>query len=309
MAGSVLESPEAGETGMISFFVVEVYQIIEYNEAIEKSFGKGVSIMQLEFGMPTLIEKRTLEENVALCRELGLCFIELNMNLPQYQAEQLEHTEYFAKLAQENGIYYTIHLDENLNIADFNHAVAEAYVQTVVRAIGAAKRLHVPVLNMHMNHGVHFTLPDGNIQLYDRYYEEYMQSWKQFRKLCEEHIGGEPIRICIENTDGYLDYERKAVEYLLESDVFALTWDIGHSSSVGDVDEPFLRKYENRLYHFHIHDGTGKKNHLTLGSGEINLRGRLEIARRYGCRCVIETKTAASLKESVRWLLDRHVIE
>lgn len=49
----------------------------------------------LEFGMPTLIENCTLEENVALCRELELDFIELNMNMPQYQIEQLEQTDYF----------------------------------------------------------------------------------------------------------------------------------------------------------------------------------------------------------------------
>ena len=31
----------------------------------------------MQFGMPTLIENQTLEENVALCSSLGLKFIEL----------------------------------------------------------------------------------------------------------------------------------------------------------------------------------------------------------------------------------------
>lgn len=265
--------------------------------------------MQLEFGMPTLVENRTLEENAALCRELGLKFIELNMNLPQYQVQELERTEYLAEVAAENGVYYTIHLDENLNVADFNRAVAKAYMQTVERAVEAAKKLRAPVLNMHMNHGVYFTLPDRKVQLYEQYNKEYMQSWKEFRRMCEEHIGGENVRICIENTDGYQDYEREAIEYLLESNVFALTWDIGHSHGVEDVDEPFLRKHEDRLCHFHIHDGRGETNHLALGAGDIDLRGRLETARKRRCRCVIETKTVASLRESVRWLKGRHVIK
>ena len=34
----------------------------------------------LEFGMPTLIENKTLEDNIALCKQLGLSFIELNSN-------------------------------------------------------------------------------------------------------------------------------------------------------------------------------------------------------------------------------------
>jgi hypothetical protein len=43
----------------------------------------------MQYGMPTLIEYKSLKENVELCRALGLDFIELNMNLPQYQAESL----------------------------------------------------------------------------------------------------------------------------------------------------------------------------------------------------------------------------
>ncbi len=40
----------------------------------------------MKLGMPTLIELNTLEDNAKLCKELGLDFIEINMNLPQFQA-------------------------------------------------------------------------------------------------------------------------------------------------------------------------------------------------------------------------------
>jgi hypothetical protein len=43
----------------------------------------------IQFGMPTLIENQTLEENVNLCSNLGLNFIELNMNFPEYQIQRL----------------------------------------------------------------------------------------------------------------------------------------------------------------------------------------------------------------------------
>ena len=36
----------------------------------------------MQFGMPTLAENRTLEDNIALCNNLGLKYIELNMNFP-----------------------------------------------------------------------------------------------------------------------------------------------------------------------------------------------------------------------------------
>lgn len=254
------------------------------------------------YGMPTLIEFDNLEENMLLCKRLGLQFVELNMNLPQYQLNNLENINDLKRLKERFELFYTIHLDENLNISDFNPLIASAYMKTVERAISVAKKLDIPILNMHMNHGIYVTLPDKKVRLFERYKETYMDSMVKFRELCEKAIDHADISICIENTDGFLSYEREAIELLLQSNVFALTWDIGHSNSCGDVDEAFLMKHENRLKHFHIHDGIKESNHLTLGVGDIDLQQRLTIARNHQCRCVVETKTADSLEKSVKWL-------
>ena len=94
----------------------------------------------MQFGMPTLVEYRSIEENIALCRRLGLRFIELNMNFPEYQADRLAGEELIGA-AEEAGIYYTIHLVESFNIADFDPLVSGAYLETLRRAILAAKRM------------------------------------------------------------------------------------------------------------------------------------------------------------------------
>ena len=269
----------------------------------------------MQFGMPTLIENRTLEENAALCEALGLRFIELNMNFPEYQADSLEQTDELVRIAEQHHLYYTVHLDENLNIADFNPLVTQAYLETVRRSILAAKAL-LPLrdrygdaaqpltLNMHMHHGIYITLPDRKVQMYEWDFENYMQSFARFRSLCEEWIGGSSVRITVENTDGFRDYEKAAIAYLLESPVFGLTWDIGHSKAVCEADVPFLTEHQDRLIHFHIHDGTETppRNHLALGDGEIDLRARLQLAAERNARCVLETKTISALKQSVRWL-------
>ena len=269
----------------------------------------------MQFGMPTLIENRTLADNAALCSELGLQFIELNMNFPEYQTEYLEQTDSLMRLAEQAGIYYTIHLDENLNIADFNSLVSEAYLETVRRTIAAAVKL-LPlrdrfgdsgqplILNMHMNHGIYITLPDRKVQMYERDFEVYMKSFVKFRSLCEAWIGDRDIMIAVENTNGFRDYEKKAIEYLLESPKFGLTWDIGHSKATGEKDVPFLTDHQEKLVHFHIHDGseTPPRDHLALGDGEINLSSRLKLAESRNARCVLETKTVDALKRSVQWL-------
>ena len=269
----------------------------------------------IQFGMPTLIENRTLGDNIALCRSLGLRFVELNMNFPEYQADRLEDTDVLLRAGEAAGIYFTIHLDENLNIADFNRLVSAAYLETVRRCVGIARKL-LPlrdrfgagsrplILNMHMHHGIYITLPDRKVQMYDRDFDTYMQSFAVFRSRCEEWIGDSEIMIAVENTDGFRGYEQKAIDFLLESPKFGLTWDIGHSRAAKEADMPFITGRQNRLVHFHIHDGTETppKNHLALGDGEIDLPARLRLAEERNARCVLETKTVAALKSSVAWL-------
>jgi len=276
----------------------------------------------IQFGMPTLIENDTLQKNIDLCSRLGLRFIELNMNFPEYQTECLENANELIRAAEQAGIYYTIHLDENLNIADFNHLVSEAYLETVRRTIAAARNL-LPLrdrfgdpsqpltVNMHMHHGIFITLPDRKVQMYERDFSTYMKSFAAFRTLCEEWIGTDSIRIAVENTDGFRDYEKKAIDFLLESPAFVLTWDIGHSKAVQEKDVPFILEHRDRLKHFHIHDGTDTppRNHLALGDGTIDLPDRLRLAESLHARCVLETKTIEALSRSVTWLRERGLIE
>jgi len=269
----------------------------------------------MQFGMPTLIENRTLADNISLCKSLGLDFIELNMNFPEYQVNCLEKTDSFIEAADKAGIYYTIHLDETLNIADFNPLISEAYLETVRRTIEVAKKFldlrdrygdksQPLILNMHMNHGIFITLPDRKVQMYDRDFDTYMRSFEVFRSKCEEWIGDSDIMIAVENTDGFRDYEKKVIEYLLESPGFGLTWDIGHSKATGEKDVPFIMEHRDHLIHFHIHDGseTPPKNHLALGDGEIDIADRLNLAVERNARCVLETKTIEALKKSAAWL-------
>lgn len=254
------------------------------------------------FGMPTLIETKTVEETVALCAELGLSFLELNTNFPIHQPHLLCPQE-LNRLADKHGIFYTIHLNDEMAVAEFSPTVAQGYRQAVLDTIALAKQIGAKKLNMHLNDGAKYTMPDRIVYFYEAYQQDYLKRMAQFRDLCTEAIGDSGIRICIENTGGFRDYQWKALAMFLESPVFALTMDIGHNRCAGGVDEAFFYDHKHRLCHMHMHDvKDGKKDHLALGSGELDLQSYLSLAEECDCSVVLETKTVEGLRESVRWI-------
>lgn len=257
----------------------------------------------MKFGMPTLLETRDIDSCVALCKELNLDFIELNNNFPWYQIDTID-AEYYNNLSKKNDIFFTIHLEEELNVCGYNKEVTKAYLNTVLAAIELAKKIHAPVLNMHLATGIYITLPDKKVYLFQEYKELFLEKILEFRNICDKAIGDSDIKICIENAGGFKEYAKEGIELLLESKVFALTFDLGHDHSANGIDEPFIREHKDRLQHMHIHDAEGKSNHLAIGAGEIDLKDKFALAKECDCRCVLETKTIAGLKESVGRLKD-----
>jgi len=273
----------------------------------------------LHFGMPTLIELNSLKENVELCKKLKLNFIELNMNIPLFSVLGIEDENNFElkKIIEELnfyqkefGIYFTIHLDENFNFADSNIYIKNAYLKTLKAVIKNSKKINCPIINMHLNKGIYFTLPTEKVFLFEKYKEEFNNSLEEFIKFCNCEISDSNIFISIENTDGWTEFEKKSIEKILMNKNFSLTFDIGHSQAIGNIDQDFILKNKSKLKHFHIHDGTLPnaatkqfgKNHLQLGTGNINLKEKIYLAKETNSRCVIETKTVESLVESVKWI-------
>lgn len=257
----------------------------------------------MDFGIPTLIEHKTLEESAVLCQSLGLKFIELNMNLPQYQTESID-LSHLKQIADSYGIYYTIHLDENLNICDFNPRVVEAYTNTVLDTIDIAKKLSIPILNMHFSEGVYFTLPDRKAYLYKEYPDLFRKKLSAFRDICTEAIADSDIKICIENTRSFtLDFVKDGIGILLQSPAFGLTFDTGHNAGSGFMQFLLIERHIDRLMHMHLHDYSQEKgDHLPLGEGVLNISEYLSLAKEHGCRVLLETKTAQGLNISASCL-------
>jgi len=173
-----------------------------------------------------------------------------------------------------------------------------------------SEMLHGEVFKrMHLSKGTYFTLPDRKEFLYQNHYGDYLISVQEFRSFIEDVIGVENAVLCIENTDGFSSFQQDAIESLLRSPVFALTYDIGHDHSNEYQDRDFMFSHRARIRHMHIHNAIGKRNHLALGEGDIDLREIISFiqsqeASSIPMSVVVETKTVNALRNSIPLLSD-----
>lgn len=253
----------------------------------------------MKFGMPTLLELNGLQANVDCCQRLGLDFVEINCNVPEFQVDAMNPQE-LLDITLKTGIGFTMHLDEYLSITDPNDKISQAYINSVLESIEFAKRANIKRLTMHMLPGVVFTLPNEKIYVYQKYNDYYMDRLKSFRDQVERAIGDSGIRICCENTEGFKPYVRKGVEFLLESSAFGLTYDCGHNKRYDYVDDDFIKAHQKDIHHMHFHDVLGKADHKPLGEGEIDLKKELKFATDYNpIDIVIELKSVDALEKAM----------
>lgn len=118
-------------------------------------------VFKLQLGMPTLIEFKTIEQNVDLCKELGLDFIELNMNLPICLPENLSHP--FIRRALEMLAKF-----ENFRLTwEVGHGAKVNFKEEVVfrEYTDRIKHMHLHDCNVNSDHQ---PLYSGNVPINDR---------------------------------------------------------------------------------------------------------------------------------------------
>ncbi len=261
----------------------------------------------MKFGMPTLVECGDIYECIDVAKKNGLDFVEINLSFPQYLPESLS-IDKLKSVMRERNVFFTIHADEQLNPFDFNKDVSECYFEVMRKSIRFALNLDIPVINMHLLKGVYVTLPGKVILLTDVYAEQYFERVKEFIAMCEAEIGGAELKICIENVDSnpFTESQIEALKLFMKSPVFALTLDVGHELCLGMKDSFVFERYPEKLRHLHLHDCDGKKPHLALGDGIIDIENKL--SEFHGATCLVEVKTVEGLEKSSAYLKEKGYI-
>lgn len=257
----------------------------------------------MKIGMSTLIEAPDIIKTVNMCKELGLSFIELNMNMPEFCPEKLT-SELVKKLSKSENIEFTLHLPEEIDLASFHPAIRQGNMERCCEAITWASKAGINLVNMHISSGIYFTLPDRKVWIYGKYKQHFLDNvMTAFDKLSKvaKNTG---VTLCIENSGNFHHpFITELVEKLALIEEVFFTWDVGHDAKTGFKEKEILLGNKNKIRHMHLHDYKGGVDHQPLFSGEIDIKGMLLFAQNHDLKVVIEVKTVDSLKESIKLLV------
>lgn len=254
----------------------------------------------MKIGMPALIEFNTIEENIELCKELDLNFIELNMNFP-YNMINNTNPIYLRNLSLKNNIEFTMHMPDDADVASFYDDVGQGYLDLFIDTIEWAKEANINLLNMHISKGAYMTLPDRKIFINEKYSDKYVAKFLDSIKVISDVASKCNIAICIENIGNFgLNYVQKILDKALSFNNIFLTWDVGHDYMSNYSDKEILFKYKDKIKHMHLHDATQNKDHLILKEGNLNIEECIDFAFEQNLTMLVEVKSKEALIKSIQ---------
>lgn len=264
---------------------------------ITKNKIKEMENKKMKFGMPTLFEFNSIQENLEFCRKQGLDFLELNMDLPYCLPENID-----VEAVKKYNIEITVHLSEKLEIGEINE-------DTRVSALRIAKsqmeffikNLNVKKFNIHIDRGVYFNIDGKKNYIFEKFKTLYDRSVTKSMQELSEFAVRNNIEICFENvsvSNPVLDSFAKVKNYK----GLYYTLDVGHDERNNNTMSQYFMQDEQMIHHMHLHDTDGNKDHFELGTGIIDKKKFLDMARRLGIYVVIEVKSSSALINSLNYL-------
>jgi sugar phosphate isomerase/epimerase len=256
------------------------------------------------YGMPALIEYQGLRPNLDLCNELGLDFVELNANMPYSFPEKIFPRELWK--AMDGGMRFSIHLHDELDLGSLHPSVRLGHLMRCIDTIRWGSENGVWLINLHLNPGIYFTLPDKKVWVYERYLDQYISALRDSLLRLSNEAADHDIKICLENTGNLtMPFMRTALESCLDLKGVGLCWDIGHDARTNFQEEDFMLSYLDKVWHMHFHDYDGRSDHQLPFTGHINCPRFLRLAEDRDMSVLVEVKTEKALRQAVSSMRER----
>lgn len=253
----------------------------------------------MRIGMPTLTTYQTIEEQVQLCHELGLELLEINLNYPYCDLEKNDLPKLKA-YAKQYHVTYTIHYDEYADFASFHEEIRQAWLSHFKKTVDLAKQIEAARITIHFFDGVHVTLPNQVIYVYDTYYQKYLSLLKDSLHVCFQYALENNIDLCIENVT-MPDFMVTTFKDLL-ADGYHFTYDVGHHYEFGFKADGIYQNHFSSVKHMHLHDVIDNNPHKALGTGILDVDRMMNIAKQNQMDVIIEVKQLPEIKMSIDYL-------
>lgn len=247
----------------------------------------------MKLGMPQLYEFDTIEENLILCKELGLDFIELNLNFGYCRKEMEAQT--VCDLLKKYNVEATLHFYDEADFGSYDEVV-EAYL-TLLERYAKLGNGYIKLINVHNIPGPIVTISGVKNYIYDKEYDTYINrlinNLNKANKICNDNN----IEMVIENTN-IPEYMIKTYKDLYNNG-FKFNYDIGHDDNDNDMLLNIIKDIPLEFKEFHIHDGNRKTCHLALSEGNIDIKKFKNMATNFNAYVVLEVKQKSDLLKSV----------
>ena len=244
--------------------------------------------------MPILVEFHSLSENIDLCKKLNLDFIELNLDIPYCFIDRLDTNS----LKNNN---FTIHLSEKFDVGELNNSLRNFYLNEIEKIISFGTKYNIFKYNLHLDPGIHFSLPNKKIFIYEEYIDDYLRAYEDSCNILSKLANKYNATILFENVK-VESYTLKVIDIIAKYDNLFFTLDLGHNIRYGNLAKEKFMQYSDKIKHIHLHDFNGSKDHQELFTGLLNVKEELNFCKQHNLDVLIEVKRKEELINSVNKL-------
>ena len=241
-------------------------------------------------GMPTILEFKSVEENIAFAKVNKFDFIELNLNF-SYVRKFIENNDYI-----DPSLTYTLHFFDEADFALYDE-VSEAYITLLDKYLSKGKN-YLKQVNIHLNLGPIVTISGIKHYLYEEEFDEYISRLITNLRKVKEVTDKYNIDLVLENVVSE-DFIIKTYSYLEKE--FSFCYDIGHDKTSSSKLEDYFYSHLNKFKEVHFHDATNNKCHLAFLEGNLNIKeiyNKIKVVK----YILIEVKSKEDLIKSISYL-------
>jgi sugar phosphate isomerase/epimerase len=212
----------------------------------------------------------------------------------------------------EQGIALHYHAPTDIPMASRHHHLRLSGVERLIEYLDLAIDLGARSFIFHPGRFAFYKISSGKVILAQRdipdvYFERFYDSVKRLTNFAAGRVN-----LLLENTYNFSAQLIAIVDKFLELPGAGLVWDIGHmhnrkaTRATKESDTAKIAEFfADRLKHIklaHIHDVSGTRGHLALGTGDIKLPPYVDIINTLGIDMIVEVFSETELQTSIEYL-------